>query len=152
MDNMPWYTEENIIEFNELSPLANVPYESGYRIITSKVSFEEVLDYLSENYEEGTLIGSAIHGKDWILKPRKESQVLFIILRTKELLDEFLKHFNVSLTFDNSYAITLKVRKLISPLLLPKITRKNIRKIKQAIAKEFDISAEDIFLTLQIFP
>lgn len=151
MELQPWYTEETIIEFNELSPLANVSFESGYRIITAKVSFDEVLDYLSENYGEGSLIGSAIHGKDWILKPRKESQVLFTILRTKEMLDEFLEHFKLSLTFDNSYAITLKVRKLISPFLLSKITRKNIRKIKQAIAKEFDISAEDIFFNIEKF-
>jgi argininosuccinate lyase len=62
-----------------------------------------------------------------------------------------LEHFKLSLTFDNSYAITLKVRKIISPFLLSKITRKNIRKIKQAIAKEFDISAEDIFFNIEKF-
>lgn len=144
MDTHMFYKDESIIEFNELSPLINVKFVSGYRIITSKVSHADMLDYLSDNYGEGNLIGNAIHNSKWILKQKSDYATLFIILVNKEMVDNLIEYFNLDLTFDLSYELNSRIKKLLSPLVGTKNDRKTVRKIKQLIAKELNITSKDI--------
>lgn len=144
MDIQQFYKDESIIEFNELSPLINVPFSSGYRVITKKVSYDDMLNYLSDIYGEGTLIGNAIHNSKWILKQKKDFVTLFIILINKEMVDDIVKNFDLELTVDSSYALEIKVKKILSPFISSKYERKTIRKIKCLVAKEFNIRVKDI--------
>ena len=144
MDTHMFYKDESIIEFNELSPLINVPFSSGYRIITSKVSHSDMLDYLSDNYGEGNLIGNAIHNSKWILKQKSDYTTLFIILVNKEMVDNLIEHFNLVLIFDLSYELNSRIKKLLRPLVGTKNDRKTVRKIKQLIVKELNITTKDI--------
>ncbi len=144
MDIQQFYKDESIIEFNELSPLINVPFSSGFRVITKKVSYDDMLNYLSDTYGEGILIGNAIHNSKWILKQKKDFVTLFIILINKEMVDDIIHKFNLELTIDSSYTVEVKVKKLLSPFISSNYDRKTIRKIKCLVSKEFNIRVKDI--------
>ena len=60
------------------------------------------------------------------------------------MVDDIIEHFNLNLTFDLSYELNSRIKKLLSPLVGTKNDRKTVRKIKQLIAKELNITSKDI--------
>ena len=139
---------ESLISFSPLCPLIGHRDRSGFRLNTEKVDFNEALNFLSDNFDEGYEIEGAIGNDRWQLRDgyryfssyeKLKRWGVRLIVYEKEILDAFMKKFKLSIPMDNSNTIEHYINEAIAPLRFSKLNSKRDRKLKHNIAETLNI-------------
>ena len=141
-------TKNSLISFDPICPLMGSDNRSGYRLIMENLDFKDVLNFLCDNFGEGSFTNGAFENENWSLREgwRYHSQYekvapkgFRLLVFNKIIVDRLFTKFNVDVDFDNSNTLSYYIHKAVEPLLFSKITEKRVRKLKTLIADQLRI-------------
>lgn len=146
-------SKESLISFDPICPLVGYRDKSGFSLISEKLNYQDVLNFLCDNFGEGNLINGAMENDNWSIRegyryfgPYEDipPKGFRLIVFDKKIIDGIFEKFGINIPLDNTNTIEHYIAEAISPLLFSKITSKRIRKLQHLIATKLNMLGHNV--------
>lgn len=141
-------SNSSLISFDQFCPLVGSQNKSGFRLIVDNVDFNDVFNFLCDNFGEAIPKNGEFVNDDWTIREgwryfSKYEQTVpsgfRLIAYDRQIIDSIFSKFGFSIPYDPSNTIEYYIRKCVTPLLFSKKTERRVRKLKHLIAQELSI-------------
>lgn len=146
-------SKESLISFDPLCPLVGYRDKSGFSLISEKLNYQDVLNFLCDNFGEGNLINGAMENDNWSIREgyryasdyeKVKPRGIRLIAFDKKIIDDIFENFGINISLDNTNTIEHYITEAITPILFSKITAKQIRKLQHLIATKLNMLGHKI--------
>jgi hypothetical protein len=130
--------------------LIGISFKDGYRITEiENISNNDIINFLSDNFGEGVVdnknsnsnyLNLLINADSWLFVDNKFKKEINIVLKFRNMVNEFLNHFNLKCEIDeNSLSDEFKLKNKLIRFISKPNNQKNRNKIREIVRKTLNI-------------